>query len=62
MTSKLKEYTDFKPFYKNKKDEVVYYETSFYCQSNYSIHPNLKSAINCPNCFTDEERLMFKSM
>lgn len=62
MSNKLQEYVNFKPSYTNKKGEVVYYETSFYCKENMTIHPNLKSAVYCPNCFTDKDRLDFKAI
>ena len=62
--SKLKEYIEFKPQYeKYVKGEgfmTLNYTTSFYCQTNFLIHPNLKAAINCPSCFTDEDRKTFK--
>ena len=62
--SKLKEYIEFKPKYEKRvKGEgfmTFNYDTSFYCQTNFLIHPNLKEAINCRNCFTDEDRRIFK--
>lgn len=57
--SYIKDCLDFNPsFVKwNKKLEVmerIYYETSFYCNTNKIIHKNLKQKLNCKYCITDE--------
>lgn len=63
LSPKVQDYINFKPYYIkiiNGVETTVYYETSFYCKTNFIIHANLKTAINCPNCFTNEDRESLK--
>jgi hypothetical protein len=65
---RIKEYVEYKPLckttYNEKTDnyEDIYYETSFYCLENKIIHPNLKSALKCNDCFSELERIEYEAV
>ena len=62
--SKIQENINWKPEIYNKfdnDDNQLYYEKSWFCDYNKTIHQSIKNYINCTYCVTEEERLKFST-
>jgi hypothetical protein len=62
--NKVLEKIEFKTPIKDKFDKdgnQMYYENSFYCQTNYNIHSNLKSALRCNHCTPTLDKIEYEA-
>lgn len=62
--SKVSELVNYKPSYiKYEKgvEKEIFYEVSFYCESNKLIHPNLKSVLKCDKCISELDRIEYEA-
>lgn len=63
--NKVLEKVEFKAVIKDKFDKdtnQLYYENNFYCQTNYSIHHNLKNALKCNYCTPILDKIEYEAL
>jgi hypothetical protein len=61
-----KDIIGYKPIHKiiyteDLKEEPIYYETSWYCDTIKGIHENIKQVLNCPYCVSEQDKLEYEA-
>ena len=63
--NKVKEAVEFEPIIVgkfDKEDNQLYYNTSWFCNENKIIHPNIKSYLNCKSCISQIDKMEYEAL
>lgn len=45
----------------DKQGNPLYYDVSFFCNENKTIHSNVKSTLNCRHCVAEEDKAEYEA-